>query len=137
MVDVARLPETAPIQFTPEEIRHFTHSKRFPAEAFDAYYASIVPESARIYNERLNVRGMQLTVADPAALSRTPMLIVSAAADPNHPGNTDLQTARFLSADYLSLAEHGLPDHGHLMMIEQGHDRILALILAWLTEHLR
>jgi pimeloyl-ACP methyl ester carboxylesterase len=131
-------PETGPIQFTPEEIRHFTASKRFPSEAFDAYFAAIVPESARIYNERLNVRGMQLTVTDPAAIvQKVPLLVLSAAADPNHPGHTDLQTARFLSADYLSLAEQGLKDHGHLMMIEHGHDQVLSLILAWLTQHIR
>src|SRR5205823_14854172 len=58
-------PEDRPIEVTPEEARYFTASPRFPTEAFDTYYQSIVPESARIYNERLNVRGMQMRVDDP------------------------------------------------------------------------
>jgi hypothetical protein len=54
--------------------------RRFPTDWFETYYQSIVPEGARIYNRRLNVRGMQLRVEDAAALRRIPMLIVSAEA---------------------------------------------------------
>ena len=75
-----------PIRVTPHEARHFVSSPRFPMEAFDQYFESLVPESARVYNERLNVRGMQLRVEDPERLRSVPTLVVSADVDPNHPG---------------------------------------------------
>jgi pimeloyl-ACP methyl ester carboxylesterase len=129
-------PEDRPIRFTPEEVRHFTASPRFPSEAFGAYYRSIVPESARLYNERLNVRGMQLRVERPEALRRLPILVLVGDTDPNHPGRDDERTAAFLGADYLALADHGLAGHGHLMMIEQGNLEVAALILDWLERRL-
>jgi pimeloyl-ACP methyl ester carboxylesterase len=129
-------PEEQPIRFSPEEIRHFTASPRFPAEAFDRYFLSIVPESARLYNERLNVRGQQLRLDQPEALRGLPMLVVSAQVDPNHPQGSDAKLAAFLGADYLALADHGLTDHGHLMMIEHGNLEIAALILTWLDRRL-
>ena len=130
-------PEDRPIEPMAEEVRHFTDSPTFPNEAFDRYYQSIVPESARIYNERLNVRGMQLQVEEPARLRGTPMLVVSAERDPNHAGNTDSRTADFLGAEHISLADLGLRDHGHLMMLEHGNLAIADVILGWLDRHLR
>ena len=130
-------PETQPLMVTPDEARHFTASARFPDDAFDAYYQSLVPESARLYNERLNVRGMQLRISDPATVCQTPLLIVSAQNDPNHPGSTDARTAAFLGADHISLAERGLSDHGHLVMLEHGHLAVADVILEWLDARLR
>ena len=65
------------------------------------------------------------------------MLVVSADADPTHPGSSDAATAPFVGADHVSLARHGLTQHGHLMMIEHGNDRILQLILDWLSPPVR
>jgi len=129
-------PETQPLIVTPDEARHFTASARFPDDAFDAYYQSLVPESARLYNERLNVRGMQLRISDPAAVRETPLLIVSAQNDPNHPGTTDAHTAAFLGADHIALADRGLHDHGHLVMLEHGHLAVADVILEWLDARL-
>jgi pimeloyl-ACP methyl ester carboxylesterase len=121
-------PEEQAIQLTREEVRHFTASPRFPSEAFDAYFASIVPESARIYNERLNVRGMQLQLEHPEIVRGVPILVVSADTDPNHPGDADARTAEFVGADHIRVS-----GHGHLMMIEHGNDAVAALILDWLA----
>jgi pimeloyl-ACP methyl ester carboxylesterase len=129
-------PEEQPIHFTREEVRHFTTSPRFPDEAFERYFQSVVPESARIYNERLNVRGMQIQLDQPEVVRRMPTLVVSADSDPNHPRGTDLETAAFLEADHVSLSERGLAGHGHLMMIEHGNLEIAALILDWLERQL-
>jgi pimeloyl-ACP methyl ester carboxylesterase len=129
-------PEDQPIQFTREEIRHFTASPRFPNEAFERYFESIVPESARLYNERLNVRGMQIRLDGPEVVRGIPTLVVSAESDPNHRGTTDRETAAFLGADHVSLSERGLTGHGHLMMIEHGNLEIAALLLEWLEQRL-
>jgi pimeloyl-ACP methyl ester carboxylesterase len=125
-------PEDKPICFTPDEVRHFTASPRFPSESFDAYFASLVPESARIYNERLNARGLQLRVDHPEVVRSLPILVVSAEQDPNHRDDTDARTAAFFGAEHLVLAQEGLGGHGHVMMIEHGNDQIVARILDWL-----
>jgi pimeloyl-ACP methyl ester carboxylesterase len=125
-------PEYQPIQFTREEVRHFTASPRFPDEAFDAYFESLVPESARLYNERLNVRGEQLRVDNIDVVRLVPTLVVSADVDPNHPGGTDSTTAAFVGGEHLVLSARGLTGHGHLMMLEHGNIEIAALILDWL-----
>jgi pimeloyl-ACP methyl ester carboxylesterase len=125
-------PEEHPVCFTPDEVRHFTASPRFPTESFDAYFESLVPESARIYNERLNARGLQLQVERPEIVRSVPSLVVSAEQDPNHRGNADALTAEFVGAEHLVLSEAGLAGHGHLMMIEHGNLDIMDLILDWL-----
>lgn len=128
-------PEDQPISFTPEEVRHFTASPQFPAEAFEVYYRSVVPESARIYNERLNARGLQLQVQNAELVGSRPILVVSADADPNHADGVDAKTAAFFGAEHLVLAQHGLDGHGHLMMIERGNAEIAELILDWIDAH--
>jgi pimeloyl-ACP methyl ester carboxylesterase len=125
-------PEDQPIRFTRDEVRHFTASPRFPTEALDAYYQSLVPESARLYNERLNARGLQLQVGLVENVRSVPILVVSAEVDPNHPDGTDVRTAHFVGAEHLVLADRGLTGHGHLMMIEHGNLEIARMILDWL-----
>jgi pimeloyl-ACP methyl ester carboxylesterase len=128
-------PEHQPIHFARDEVRHFTASPRFPAEAFDAYFQSLVPESARLYNERLNVRGLQLRIERTDLVRSVPILVVSADADPNHPDGVDSRTADFVGGEHLVLTEHGLDGHGHLMMLEYGNLEIAELILGWLERH--
>ncbi len=129
-------PEDRPIRLTADEVRHFTSSPRFPSEAFDAYYLSIVAESARLYNERLNVLGKQLRVERPEALRRLPMLVLVGDTDPNGADRDDERTAAFVGADFISLADRGLPGHGHLMMIEHGNLEVATIILDWLERRL-
>jgi pimeloyl-ACP methyl ester carboxylesterase len=126
-------PEEQPIRFTPDEVRHFTFSPRFPTESFEVYFESLVPESARIYNERLNARGLQLRVERPEVVRSVPILVVSAEQDPNHRDDTDARTAAFVGAEHLVLTEEGLGGHGHVMMIEHGNLQIMDLILDWLN----
>ena len=129
-------PEEQPIRFTRDEVRHFTASPHFPAEAFEAYYQSLVPESARMYNERLNARGLQLRLERVEVVRSVPILVVSADVDPNHPDGADVRTADYVGAEHLVLAQRGLAGHGHLMMIEHGNLEIAALILEWLERRL-
>jgi pimeloyl-ACP methyl ester carboxylesterase len=130
-------PEEQPILVTRDEVRHFVGSPRFPDEAFDKYFQTLVPESARLYNERLNVLGTQLRLNNVDVLRTTPILVVSADADPNHPDGVDHRIAEFLGAEHLVLSQHGLHGHGHLMMIEQGNLAVAELILGWLERCLK
>ncbi|MBV9322462.1 MAG: alpha/beta fold hydrolase [Chloroflexi bacterium] len=129
-------PENEPIRFRRDEVRHFTASPCFPTDAFEVYYQSLVPESARVYNERLNVRGLQLVIERADVVRSVPKLIVSADLDPNHPDGVDSRTAEFVGGEHLVLTERGLAGHGHLMMLERGNLEIAALILDWLDRHL-
>jgi pimeloyl-ACP methyl ester carboxylesterase len=129
-------PENQPIHFTRDEVRHFTASPHFPTEAFDVYFETLVPESARVYNERLNVRGLQLRIDRPDIVRSVPILVVSADVDPNHPDGADSRTADFVGGEHLVLTEHGLDGHGHLMMLERGNLEIVGLILDWLERRL-
>ncbi len=80
---------------------------------------------------------MQIRVEDTSRLQGIPMLIVSADTDPNHPGNTDAETAAFVGADHIALADRGLENHGHLMMLEHRNLEIADVILEWLEAHAR
>jgi pimeloyl-ACP methyl ester carboxylesterase len=104
-----------------------------PNKSRSTYFESLVPESARIYNERLNARGLQLRVERPEIVRSVPILVVSAEQDPNHRGNADALTAEFVGAEHLVLSEAGLAGHGHVMMIEHGNLEIMDLILDWLN----
>jgi pimeloyl-ACP methyl ester carboxylesterase len=130
-------PEKCALNLDPLEVRHFVASPLFPVDAFDAYFQTLVPESARMYNERLNARGLALCVSRVSVVRSVPSLVVSAASDPNHPDGADAFLAEFVGAEHMVLAHHGLDGHGHLMMIEYGNLEIFDLVLDWLERRLR
>ena len=47
------------------------------------------------------------------------------------------KTAAFVGADHIALADRGLKDHGHLMMLEHGNLAVADIILEWLDRHVR
>jgi pimeloyl-ACP methyl ester carboxylesterase len=110
----------------------WTNTRRFPRAAFERYCASIVPESARIFNERFNIGGRGLRLADPDRLRAKPVLIVTGEADPRHPRGLDEATADYLGADFIWLPDRGITGNGHMMMLEDNSDELADLILAWL-----
>jgi pimeloyl-ACP methyl ester carboxylesterase len=111
---------------------YWANAPRFPQEAFETYRRSIVPESARILNERFNIGGRGLKIRDPAHLRRHRILIVTGDHDPRHPRDVDAATARYLGAEFAWLPDRGITGNGHMMMIEDNSDAIAAMILAWL-----
>jgi pimeloyl-ACP methyl ester carboxylesterase len=128
-------PETAPIVTPPALIASvWSNSTLFPHAATDAYHATIVPESARSMNERNNIRGCGVAIADPAHFRDLPILIVTGDEDPRHPRATDERIAAYLGADFVWLPDAGLPGHGHMQMIEHGNLPIADLFDAWLAE---
>jgi pimeloyl-ACP methyl ester carboxylesterase len=111
----------------------FASATLFPSEAMDQYYGSLVPESPRSINELMNKDGMGLK-ADPKKFANVPKLIVTGDQDPRHPRAVDAQTAKFLGADHIYLADVGLPGHGHPMYLDKGNEKIAQIIIDWLEK---
>ena len=128
------LPEDKPAWYKPEAAKNaFASAAQFPKDAMDQYYASLVPESPRAINELMNKDGIGLT-ADPAKFAKVPKVIVTGDEDPRHPRDVDAQTAKFLGADHIFLADVGLPGHGHPMYLDKGNEKIAQVILDWLAK---
>ena len=128
------MPEDRPVVVGEAFIRaYWANSPRFPAQAFRAYAHGIVPESARLFNERFNIGGRGLAISDPANLTM-PKLIVTGDFDPRHPRAVDEATARYVGAEFVWLPDRGIQGNGHMTMIEDNSDEIAGLLLAWLHD---
>lgn len=108
-------------------------STRFPAHAFDAYFAGLVPESTRALNERNNIDGSGIAVSGADALHGIPIAVFTGDEDPRHPRELDAAVADFFGADFVWLADRGLTGHGHMCMIENGNLAVADLVLDWIA----
>ncbi|MDA9489076.1 alpha/beta hydrolase [Bradyrhizobium sp. CCBAU 11361] len=125
--------EDAPVRLTAEfAAAYWANGPRFPHHAFENYCRSFAPESARILNERFNIGGRGLRIADPERLRESPIMIVTGDRDPRHPREVDAATASYLGAEFVWLPDRGIEGNGHMMMIEDNSDDLAAMILAWL-----
>jgi pimeloyl-ACP methyl ester carboxylesterase len=127
------VPEDRPIWVEPAFMSaYWANGDRFPKAAFERYRRGVTPESARLLNERFNIGGRGLRIADPQALAGSPILIVTGDQDPRHPRAIDKATAEYLSADFVWLPDLGISGNGHMLMIENNNHEIAALALDWL-----
>jgi pimeloyl-ACP methyl ester carboxylesterase len=125
--------EDAPVQpMRDMALKMWANSERFPHLAFETYLAALVPESPRAMNERNNLHGNGVRVAGPEALAGIPVVVITGDSDPRHPREVDAEVAAFAGADFIWLADRGLTGHGHMMMIEHGHDVVADIFLDWL-----
>src|SRR5262249_35849959 len=97
---------------------YWANAPRFPQQAFESYRRSIVPESARILNERFNIGGRGLKIRNPESLAGHRVLIITGDHDPRHPRVVDEATAVYLGAEFVWLPDRGIRGNGHMMMIE-------------------
>ncbi|MBR1154940.1 alpha/beta fold hydrolase [Bradyrhizobium sp. JYMT SZCCT0428] len=125
--------EDSPVWFGAEfAAAYWANAPRFPSQAFENYRRSIVPESARILNERFNIGGRGLRISDPSSLKEHRILIVTGDHDARHPREVDEATAKYLGAEFVWLPERGIRGNGHMMMIEDNSDDLAAMVLGWL-----
>lgn len=130
--------EDGPVIVSREQAREvWANSTQFPHASFEAYYNSLVPCSARALNERNNIDGAGITAGSPAALAGIPILVVTGDEDPRHPRAADEAIARHFGAEFMWLPDAGLPGHGHMQMIETGHDAIADFFLTWLDKRVK
>ena len=125
--------EDKPVWFSTEfAAAYWANAPRFPHHAFESYRRSIMPESARILNERFNIGGRGLKIRDPNSLAGHRILIVTGDHDPRHPRAVDEATAAYVGAEFMWLPDRGIHGNGHMMMIEDNSDDLASMILAWL-----
>lgn len=128
------VPEESPVWIPSAFMEAFwANGDRFPKAAFENYRRSVVPESARLLNERFNIGGRGLRIADPRNLADHPILIVTGDQDPRHPRKIDAATAAYLGAEFLWLPDRGITGNGHMLMIEDNSEQISRLVLAWIA----
>lgn len=128
-------PPGQPVCVDQAFIREFwASSPRFPANAFDAYARTVVPESPRLLNERFNIGGRGLKLGDLDRVGQRPILIVTGELDHRHPRATDEGLAKQLGADYLWLPDAGVCGNGHMLMLEENREDIAALLMQWLDD---
>jgi pimeloyl-ACP methyl ester carboxylesterase len=126
-------PETGPVPVARETaLAMWANSERFPHAAIEAYIGALVPESPRAMNERSNIDGGGLRIAGPESLAGIPIVVITGDQDPRHPRVADEKIVDYFGADFIWLADRGLTGHGHMMMIEHGHDVIADIFLDWL-----
>ena len=132
----AAFPMNAPVDPVRETaLAMWACSARFPYDALDGYVGALVAESPRAMNERGNLDGMGLRIAGPEALAGIPIVVITGDTDPRHPRATDERIATYFGADFVWLADRGMPGHGHMMMLEHGNDAIADVFLGWLDAH--
>jgi pimeloyl-ACP methyl ester carboxylesterase len=128
------VPEDRPIWVEPAFMAaYWANAPRFPHSALGRYQRSVVPESARVLNERFNIGGRGLRIVDPASLRRHPILIVTGDNDPRHSRAVDGATAEYLGAEFIWLPDRGITGNGHMLMIEDNSDDIAAIAIDWLA----
>jgi pimeloyl-ACP methyl ester carboxylesterase len=127
-------PEDKPLWYKRDAAREtFANAPLFPGKEFDTYFASLVPESPRALNELFNKDGMGLSV-DPKKFANVPKVVITGDQDPRHTRAVDQKLARFLGAEFIYLADVGMPGHGHMMMLDKDNQKIAQLIIDWLGQ---
>jgi pimeloyl-ACP methyl ester carboxylesterase len=111
----------------------WANTKRFPMEAFDAYVDALAPESGRALNERNNIDGTGVHIAGPQALAGIPKVVMTGDADTRHPRDVDAEVAAYFGCEFVWLADRGLTDRGHMLMIEHGSDEVAAVVFDWIA----
>jgi pimeloyl-ACP methyl ester carboxylesterase len=112
-------------------------SRRFPAQAFDAYFGSLLGISGRVMFERTNIGGVQLKVEDVAGFAGKPILVVTGTDDVDHPRALDAEIVSWLNeagakAQLLYLGDQDMEGNGHMMMLEENSAEIARAIMRWL-----
>jgi pimeloyl-ACP methyl ester carboxylesterase len=105
-----------------------------PGNAARDFFRSVVPESPRIINERFNVAGEGLRVADAALVGARPTLIVGPECDPRHPKPLDAATAALFGAKFAWLPDHGIYGNGHMLMGDINSSAVAALMIRWILD---
>lgn len=130
---VAQAAEQAPTATMARAM--WANTARFPATAFDAYFATLVPEGSRALNERNNIDGTGIGVSGPGALDGIPIAVFTGDTDPRHPRDVDAAVAEYFGAEFVWLADRGLTGHGHMSMIENGNLAVADVVLDWIAGH--
>jgi len=95
-------------------------STQFPLDRLDVYTKLLTHTGSRLIYERLNVRGSQVRVQEPACFKGKPVMIVTGGEDLEHPRHVDEDVADWLLAQgattkFVWLPNHRIIGNGHMM----------------------
>lgn len=112
-------------------------SKRFPADAFDAYAGHVAAVPPRLLYERQNIGGSQLKIENLSAFEGLPVMVFTGSDDTDHPKETDGAVVDWLTdagakAEYWWLPDRGVDGNGHMLMMEENSDELADMIIGWL-----
>lgn len=112
-------------------------SSRFPADAFGAYFATLLAVPGRITYERTNIGDAQLRIEGFTAFMNKPVLIVTPTNDIDHPRALDGEIVTWLTqagahAEQLYLGDINITGNGHMAMLETNSDAIARAMIAWI-----
>lgn len=116
-------------------LARFASTPRFPKEAFDNYFASLVPYGPKIRNAAVGLTDeLRIDPARRAIWNRdVPVLFVAAEDDRTVPPERAEETAKAMGVPVVFLGrDWGLRGHGHMFVIERETDEIAARVEAWL-----
>jgi pimeloyl-ACP methyl ester carboxylesterase len=115
----------------------FANSRLFPAAAFDHYCKSLMPFSPNVRNAAIGLSdGLMLDRSKLAVWKQIPVLHLVADEDKTVSPGLSLETASTMGVPVTSLAKDwGLAGHGHLFIVESGHDVIAGKVNEWLAGH--
>ncbi len=112
------------------------HGLKFPEDKFQDLLSICNRCDPRAIMERFNANDSQIKIDEDNLMDRqnTKVFVITGDNDPPHPYETDNGIVEYLKtlnvgASFIWLAEHNLPGHGHMMMMEKGSTEILKLVL--------
>ena len=128
----ALITETEPYRWPRDLARTlFTQTDTFPKEAIDQYLESLIPESARAFNQARQP-GAAPSAGGSNLFSGIPTVVMSGEQDMAVPRDTIQAYSDYFGIPAVILGQDwGLPGHGHLMMAELGTTDIAAHLLDW------
>ena len=112
-------------------------STQFPRDSMARYAASLAPIAPRLLQQRLNIGGAQMKVADFSKYRGKRVLVLVGTHDIDHPRELDVRIADWLNengakADFWFLGDRGVSGNGHMMMIESNSDAVAKLVISWI-----
>ena len=134
-----RVDKTAPVVASRDfvERKLVGESRYFPRDRLDDYAGSLRPIPPKLWLERQNVHGSQISVSDPRKLRGKRIFVITGTEDLDHSREVDGAIVAWLEeqgakADFCFLADRGIVGNGHMLMLEGNSDEIAGIILDWL-----
>ncbi|MBI2867749.1 MAG: alpha/beta fold hydrolase [Chloroflexi bacterium] len=113
-------------------------SPRFPQQAVEEYFKTLVPDSPRAVNECLDTqaRGV-MKVSGPETLQGIPAMLLCGEEEGKLLADRE-RSAAFLGIPALRLGrDWGLHGHGHMLILEHGNDEIARRLAEWLFANVK
>jgi pimeloyl-ACP methyl ester carboxylesterase len=130
-------PFVASLEFVQKKL--IGDSRRFPQELVASYAATLNPVPQRLLYQRMNVKGSQVKITDFSKIKGKRVMIMTGSDDAEHPKDIDGAIVEWLNqngakADFIWLPDLGIEGNGHMIMMEDNSDELIAIVADWLEK---